>query len=264
MFECYTEPHLRRQSGRSAVVVRTLRTFGAGESNIAEQIDHLMARTRNPAVGTTASEGVITVRIVARAEAADEAQARAQRDADEVRAILGPLVFGEDDDTLASVVGRELAARALTVATAESCTGGLLGKLLTDVSGSSAYYLGGFITYSNEAKVNVTGVPGELIETHGAVSEQVARALAEGCQARTGSDYGLATTGIAGPTGGTPEKQVGLVYIGLAGPSGSSAKRCQFSDRLNREAIRDRSAKTALNMLRCELRDRALLRNTKR
>ena len=146
-----------------------------------------------------------------------------------------------------------LGAAEQTVATAESCTGGLLGKLLTDVSGSSAYYVGGFVTYSNTQKTERLGVPAELIERHGAVSAVVAEAMAAGCRRTTGSDYALAITGVAGPTGGTPEKPVGLVYVALAGPRSGSVKECHFSDRLGREAIRDRSAKTALNLLRLTL-----------
>ena len=129
----------------------------------------------------------------------------------------------------------------------------MIGKLLTDVPGSSAYYLGGFITYSNEWKVAALGVPARMIEAHGAVSDQVARAMAEGCRRIVGSDYALSVTGIAGPDGGTNDKPVGLVYIALAGPADTTTKECRFSERLGREAIRSRSAQTALNMLRRKL-----------
>jgi nicotinamide-nucleotide amidase len=230
-----------------------LRTFGAGESNLAEQIADLMTPGRNPAVGTTASEGVISVRIVARAESRSAAAQLADADEAEVRRRLGPLVYGHDDDTLASVVGAQLAERGLTVATAESCTAGLIAKMLTDVAGSSRYVLGGIITYSNALKTVLLNVPAQLIESHGAVSEQVARVMAENCRTLFECDFALSVTGIAGPGCGTATKPVGLVHIGLASPRETVVRECRFSDRFSRDAIRDRSAKTALNMLRREL-----------
>ncbi len=122
--------------------------------------------------------------------------------------------------------------------------------MLTDVAGSSAYYVGGFVPYSYEQKSESLGVPMQLIQEHGAVSEACAREMASRCRALTKSDYALAITGIAGPGGGTKEKPVGLVYIGLASPDGTTVRECNFSNRLNRQVIRDRSARTALNMLR--------------
>ena len=253
MFEHYIAPFVAERRGDSALAHRVLRTFGAGESTLAGQIEDIMTPGRNPAVGTTASEGVITVRIVARGATDDEASALADRDAALVRERFGPLVYGENDDTIASVAGRMLAERDQTVSTAESCTGGLIGKLFTDISGSSAYYVGGFVTYSNALKANLLGIDPDLIECEGAVSDAVARAMAIGCRATTGSDYAIAVTGVAGPTGGTAAKPVGLVYIALTGPDGTEVKECRFSDHLSREAIRDRTAKTALNMLRRKL-----------
>ncbi len=253
MFAAYVVPAVEAMAGREHVSVRVIRTFGAGESNLAEQISDLMTVGRNPAVGTTASEGVISVRIVARGESDEAADALAQKDIDAVRERLGVLVYGEGDDTLASVVGKRLAELRKTVSTAESCSGGLLGAMLTDVPGSSAYYVGGFIPYSYEQKSESLGIPMELIQTHGAVSEPCAEAMAERCRALTKSDYALSITGIAGPGGGTEDKPVGLVYIALADSAGVKVKECRFSERLNREVIRDRSARTALNMLRRKL-----------
>ncbi|GJM24061.1 MAG: competence/damage-inducible protein A [Phycisphaerae bacterium] len=250
MFAAYVVPAVEAMDGRTHVSLRVVRTFGTGESNLAEQIGDLMTVGRNPSIGTTASEGVISVRIVATADSDEGAQALAQNDVDEVRKRLGVLVYGEDDDTLASVVGRRLAELGQTVSTAESCSGGMLGAMLTDVPGSSAYYLGGFIPYSYEQKSESLGIPMELIQTHGAVSEPCAKAMAERCRTIAKSDYALAITGIAGPGGGTEEKPVGLVYIAMADSEGVKVKECRFSERLNREVIRDRSARTALNMLR--------------
>jgi nicotinamide-nucleotide amidase len=250
MFAAYVAPAVEAMAGRAHIALRVVRTFGTGESNLAEQIGDLMTVGRNPSVGTTASEGVISVRIVATAGGDEEALALAQKDVDEVRKRLGVLVYGEDDDTLASVVGKRLAELGKTVSTAESCSGGLLGVMLTDVPGSSAYYVGGFIPYSYEQKNESLGIPMALIKEHGAVSEACAEAMAESCRALAKTDYALAITGIAGPGGGTKDKPVGLVYIALADSQGVKIKECRFSERMNREVIRDRSARTALNMLR--------------
>jgi nicotinamide-nucleotide amidase len=253
LFGRYIVPFIDRHAPPRGINTRVLRTFGAGESNLAEQIADLMTPGRNPAVGTTASEGVISVRIVARAESRSAAAQLADADEAEVRRRLGPLVYGHDDDTLASVVGAQLAERGLTVATAESCTAGLIAKMLTDVAGSSRYVLGGIITYSNALKTVLLNVPAQLIESHGAVSEQVARVMAENCRTLFECDFALSVTGIAGPGGGTATKPVGLVHVGLASPRETVVRECRFSDRFSRDAIRDRSAKTALNMLRREL-----------
>ncbi len=255
MFERYVTPWVEQQPDRQAHALRILRTYGAGESALAEQIADLMSPGRNPSVGTTASEGIISVRIAAWAASQAEADRLVAGDAAAVRSRLGNLVYGEGGEDLAAVVGRMLAEQGRTVSTAESCTGGLVGKLLTDVSGSSVYYLGGFVAYSNRQKSAALNVPAETIEKHGAVSEPVAQAMAAGCRQATGSDYALAITGVAGPTGGTTDKPVGLVFIGVAGLDGVLVRRCQFSGRLDRAAIRDRSAKTALDMLRRRLAD---------
>ncbi len=258
MFAAYVAPAVAAMAGRGHVSVRVLRTFGTGESNLAEQISDLMEVGRNPAVGTTASEGVISVRVVANGDSEDAARRLAQNDIDEVRERLGVLVYGEDDDSLASVVGKRLTELGRTVSTAESCSGGLLGAMLTDVPGSSAYYLGGFIPYSYEQKNESLGIPMALIKEHGAVSEPCAEAMAERCRNLTKSDYALAITGIAGPGGGTEDKPVGLVYIALASSDGVKVKECRFSERMNREVIRDRSARTALNVLRRKLARQAI------
>lgn len=256
MFENHAVAWIMSRADRQAIAVRAIRTFGAGESNLAEQLGELLKPSRNPAVGTTASEGVISVRIVATADTQAAADLAADRDAAIVRKSLGSLVYGEGDDTLAGVVGAMLAARGETVSTAESCTGGLLGATITEVPGSSAYYVGGFVTYSNEQKIAAVGVDAERIAAHGAVSGPVAEAMAAGCRKKTGSDYALSITGVAGPTGGTNEKPVGLVYIGLADCDGAQHRRVMYSDRMSRTAIRDRSTKYALNWLRLRLMSR--------
>jgi len=168
-----------------------------------------------------------------------------------VKETLGASVYTEGEQSLEAVTGALLREKGKTLATAESCTGGFLGKLLTDVSGSSDYYLGGMITYSNEAKSEWLGVDPGLIEQHGAVSPEVAQAMAERVRVAASSDFGLSTTGIAGPTGGTAEKRVGLVYIGIADKTGSEAKRLQLPG--DREIVRLRSARMAIDWLRRRL-----------
>jgi nicotinamide-nucleotide amidase len=162
--------------------------------------------------------------------------------------ILGDFVYGRGDETLGEVVGRQLREGGKTIAVAESCTGGLLGKLLTDVPGSSEYFICGWVTYSNMAKINELGVEEGVIEEYGAVSEEVAGAMARGCRIRSGADFGIGITGIAGPGGGSEEKPVGLVYIGLDFGESVEIKGYIFSH--SREHIRLRAALTALNILR--------------
>jgi len=159
--------------------------------------------------------------------------------------------YGQDNDLLESVVGRLLLDRGLTVSVAESCTGGLLGNRLTNIAGSSRYIERGVIVYSNRAKEELLGVPEHLLRAHGAVSEPVARAMAEGVCRISGSACGLAVTGIAGPDGGSAEKPVGTVYIGCATPEGVEVRRCRFDG--DRVAIKWQSSQTALDMLRRRL-----------
>lgn len=256
MFEQSVAPALRSLSGRRAAAMRTLHAFGYPEADIADTLADLMTPGRNPHVGTTAKDGVISVHVYARAD--DEAAARRLADADatEIRRRLGHAVFGEADATLASAVGGLLRARHQTVAVAESCTGGLLAEMITAVPGASDYFLAGFVTYSNQAKTRDLDVPADLIAEHGAVSEPVARAMALGALRRAGSDYALAITGIAGPAGGTPDKPVGTVFIALAQAAGAPPALAHFvrwPENLDRDAIRRRTAHAALDLLRLRL-----------
>jgi nicotinamide-nucleotide amidase len=213
-----------------------------------------MVRDRNPQVGTTASSGVIRVRVVAYGEDESAAADRLAADETEIRRLLGRVVFGHDDEMLELAVARLLKEHGKTVATAESCTGGLLAKRLTDVPGSSAYFVRGYVTYSNEAKTDLLGVPPDLIARHGAVSEQVAKTMASGCRTAADSDLALSITGIAGPTGGTPPaRPVGLVYVGMADSVGVEVKRLNLGDHLGRQGVRDRACSTLLNLLRLRL-----------
>ncbi len=243
-------PRVGARCGREA----RLMCFGISEAKTGELLGGLMSRDRNPLIGTTASRGIISVRITAQGKGESEAKRLAAADLAEVRRRLGAAVFGEGDDSLELAVARLLERHGRTVATAESCTGGLLAKRLTDVPGSSAYYLRGYISYSNEAKSDQLDVPPELIAEHGAVSEPVARAMASGCRTAANADFALATTGIAGPGGGTPpDKPVGLVYLGFAAPATVEVKRLLLGEHLTRDEIRDRACNAALNLLRLHL-----------
>ncbi len=251
MFDEQIAPRIPAAPG--AIVERILHTFGTGESDVGSQIGDLMDRGANPTVGTTVAAGLVSVRVTACGTEADEAEKLAHGTLDELRRRLGDWVVGEGEQTMASVVGRRLVDAGQTLATAESCTGGLIGEMITAVSGSSEYFLGGFVTYANDAKADLLGVDEALLAEHGAVSEPVARAMADGCRQRLDADWALAVTGIAGPTGGTEEKPVGLVFIALAGPADTAVHRHVFPG--DRGIIRRRAATAALNHLRLALRE---------
>lgn len=254
MFNRHVVPFVSR-IGSLAILAEAIHTFGAGESVVAEKIADLMKRERNPRVGTTVSGGVVSVRIRSEFPTADQARKHLDKTAGEVRTRLGNLVFGAGEDTLQGVVGSVLKERRRRVVTAESCTGGLVAKILTDQPGSSEYVLGGWIAYSNETKQRELGVAAELIAQFGAVSSEVAEGMAAVALKKSGADYALALTGIAGPLGGSEDKPVGTVWICLgsavSGVTFFKTERFMFPG--DRETIRDRAAKTALNMLRLEL-----------
>lgn len=257
MFQKSVAPHLAAAGGGAVILSRTLHTFGVGESTVSEMLGNLMDRGRNPSVGTTVSAGVVSVRINARFAGADRASLELEQTAARCRDALGDLIYGGDEQTLASVVADLLTAgNARTVATAESCTGGLLAKMLTDVPGSSRYFQRGWITYSNQAKSELLDVDGRLLARDGAVSESVVRAMAGAARQRSGADFALAISGIAGPDGGTPAKPVGTVCIALAHADGVVARTFNFPG--DREMVRERSTKMALTLLRFQCLQRAV------
>ena len=251
MLEASVLPRLEKQGDKGFAIIRKVRCFGAGESVIAEKLGDLMERGRNPLINSTVNASVITLHVVAGAADKQRAEKMALADVDHLRTLLGDLVFGVDEQTLAEVVGQQLAAQHKTVAVAESCTGGLLAKLITDIPGASDYFKQGWITYSNKAKVEQLGIPAQLIEKYGAVSEEVAAAMAQAARQKAQTDFAVAITGIAGPSGGTEQKPVGLVYISVSSYNIGQTKRFYFSH--TREMIRLRAAFTALNMLRVAL-----------
>jgi nicotinamide-nucleotide amidase len=251
MFEESVFAELKRFAGKGAVFVLKLKCFGAGESAIVEKLGELMQRGRNPLVNCTVQYGVITLHIIATAEDKDKAQEMAEKCEKTLRNALGELIYGTGEQTLAEVVGAKLAQQKKTIAVAESCTGGTLAKLLTDISGASRYFIYGWVTYSNIAKITELGVKADLIKEDGAVSERIAEAMAKGARKRAGADFAIGITGIAGPGGGSEQKPIGLVYISVDSDNGCETKRFIFAH--NRDFIRLRAAQMALNMLRLKL-----------
>jgi len=239
-------PHCPR-----VILHRWIHTFGLGESDVGAKIADLMALRSGSKVGTVVEAGVVSVRITVNAADRTEVERRAGRLTDEIKRRLGSLVFGQDGETMASAVGSLLRDRRATLAAAESCTGGMLGEMITGVPGSSDYFLGGIVAYADQAKLALLAVPGRLLATRGAVSEQVAAAMATGCRRRFESDYALSVTGIAGPGGGSEEKPVGLVFTGLARPDGIEVQRHLLTG--DRQVVRTRAALSALNSLRLRL-----------
>jgi nicotinamide-nucleotide amidase len=233
---------------RQVIKSKKLRLFGISESSLADVLGTLMKRDLNPLVNCTVSTGIITLNIIARAvdnTAADMLIAPVEED---IRQKVGNKLFGTDLETLAQAVGAMLRASSKSLAVAESCTGGLLAKELTDQPGSSEFFLGGWVCYSNQAKIEFLGVKPAWFEIEGAVSEPVARELAENARSRAGSDFALGITGLAGPSGGTDSKPVGLVYIGLSTAGETVVKKFVFNG--DREMIRHLAVSNALDMLR--------------
>ena len=253
MFTQTAEPWLRRHGGASGVFVsRVLRFSGIGESNLAEQVADLF-EGRNPTVAPYASLGDVTLRLTACGDSPVEAEALLDPLEADLRQRTGVLCYGRDDDSLASVVLDRLRQHHHTLAVAESCTGGAIGAALTAVPGSSAVFAGGVIAYSNAVKQRQLGVPSDLLERHGAVSDAVVMAMAEGVRDRLETDWGLAVSGIAGPGGGSDEKPVGLVHVAVAGPDGCEAAALRFGDRRGRGAVQQLTVIRALDRLRLRL-----------
>jgi nicotinamide-nucleotide amidase len=249
MFGNAIAPALPSQAG--IILHRIVHTIGAGESDVGAKIADLMQRGANPLVGTTVAAGMVSIRIVTHAPSQADANTQAEAIIQTLHDRLGDLIIGQDDQTLPVVLGQLLRENGQTLASAESCTGGLIGKMMTDIAGSSDYYLGGVISYSNRLKTNLLGVSEQMLSEHGAVSQAVALAMAKGCRQAAGSDWAIAVTGIAGPGGATQAKPVGLVYIGLVGPGVEETHRQIMPG--SRDIVRLRSALAAMNYLRLHL-----------
>jgi nicotinamide-nucleotide amidase len=252
MFADAVKPRLLHLGMSGGVLVqRKINCFGAGESAIEDKVPDLTRRGHVPEVGITASDATISLRIFARAASRAEADAIAAPIEKTIRERLGNLVFGVDDEELQDVVAKLLAEKRKTLATAESVTAGLVAHRLGQVAGATYWFRGGIVANVNDVMTALLSVPTELIEKHGAVSPEVAQAMAVACRTRFQSDLAVSTTGLAGPTGGTPGKPVGQVYVGLAWDGGADAIGHSWLG--TRVEIQSRTAKMALNRVRLHL-----------
>ena len=237
-----------RNYGQGTFYSKVLLYWGIAESALATKVNHLFD-LKNPTVAPYANYGQARLRITARADTPEEAIALIAPVETEIRELTGEFCYGTDDETLASVAGKHLLESGQTLAVAESCTGGGLGEAITEVSGSSSYFLGGVISYSNDVKVNLLDVERQVLEQNGAVSAIVAEQMAIGVKAKLKSDWGISITGIAGPTGGTNSKPVGLVYVGIADPEGKvEAIELRFSPSRGRNWVRMLTVSSSLDL----------------
>ena len=240
-----------RPAGAPALAKCTVGTYGMGESSLAERLGARMARDREPAVGTTASGSIVSIQVVARGP---DAPRRAAEEAEACASIAAPYAFGTDGASLASALLDECRARRRTVTVAESCTGGLIGGMLTAVSGSSDCFPGGWITYSNALKTSEVGVAPEVLARHGAVSAETVASMAAGASTRAGATLGIAVSGIAGPGGAVEGKPVGTVWIAVHDAATGETRVRRFEFPGPRDIVRDRAAKAALQLARWTLR----------
>lgn len=246
-------PYLSGLQVNKAIKTVKLRTTGIFESKLAERIGHDLKLESGVRLAYLPSYGGVDLRIMATAEDRQDAADKAHRLVRNLEESCARYIYGRNDDTLEGVIGQLLIDNDKTLTVAESCTGGQLGQVITSVSGSSGYFLGGVIAYANEIKRDQLGVEEEILEKHGAVSEPCAVAMAVGCRKLLGSDYALSVTGVAGPAGGSEEKPVGTTFIGLASAHASYARKFNFGAK--RDTGRTRATYAALEMLRREILD---------
>jgi nicotinamide-nucleotide amidase len=248
MFSLQVESRLARLSTGIRLVARELRVAGMGESDVDQRIAPIYTRHGDVQTTILTAPGEIQIHLRAWTTDPPAAERQLQGIQESIVLTLGEAVFTVNGESMEEVVARELTMHHATIATAESCTGGLLAERLTRVSGSSAYFLGGVVSYSNSLKSAWVDVPAEIIESRGAVSSEVAVALADGIRRRTGATLGVGITGVAGPTGGTPEKPVGTVHVAIADSSGSKERGALYPG--ERDRIRWQASQTALDLVR--------------
>jgi nicotinamide-nucleotide amidase len=251
MFEKSCMPRLHDLAGSMAIARCVFRTTGLPESALDARIAPIFTKYKNPETTVLAKPGQVEVRLTARGKNRDDAQRLLKELADQIDEELDDFVFARNEQDLEEVVGMFLVLKNATIATAESCTGGLVAERLTNVPGSSRYFISGVIAYSNEWKMELAGIPPLLLEMQGAVSPEVARGLAEGIRTRMKTTLGIGITGIAGPDGGSREKPVGTVHIAVATPAGTSHRQFLFPG--DRERVRWQASQAALDMARREL-----------
>jgi nicotinamide-nucleotide amidase len=251
MFENSVMPRLLERAGGVCVARRVMRVVGLGESAVDELIAPVYTAYQNPQTTILFTRAEIEIHLTAQAPMPDAAESLLDELAEKIAEKLGPALFSHYGETMEEIVAQLLTAQGKTLALAESCTGGLIAERLTEIAGSSAFFLEGSVVYSNEAKTRALNVPAQLIAAHGAVSGEVAEAMARGARERSGADLAVSVTGIAGPAGGTAEKPVGLVYIGLATANSLSHRKLQFPG--DRHLVRWRASQAALELLRRQL-----------
>ncbi len=251
LFECECRERLRAKLPPASIATRVLKIAMLGESAVDARVAPIYKRYGSVQTTILAGAGEIQLHFRSRAQTMEAAQARVDEAADAVEEELDDAVYSRNGESLEQIVGYWLQMRNATLAVAESCTGGLLAERITSVGGSSRYFVGGAVVYSNELKTQLAGVPANMIERHGAVSREVAAALAEGVRYRSEATLGLGITGVAGPTGGSAEKPVGLVFHALASDSGTEVIERNFPG--DRQRIRWFASTLALDMVRRKL-----------
>ena len=249
LFEEEILPYL--QSRRDSVLVsKNIHIFGMGESSVENELKELMTEAKNPTVAPYCKEGEVRLRVTASADTEEKAASLCDGMIETIRKTeVGKYIYGIDVESLEEAAILHLRNKGMTLATAESCTGGLCAKRITDLAGCSDVFLGGCVTYANEAKIELLGVKKETLDTYGAVSEQTAREMARGVRERLGASVGTATTGIAGPGGGTPEKPVGTVYVAVSTEKGEVVRKLSLSATRSREYIRIVSANHVYDLI---------------
>lgn len=251
MFEDHVLPRLTVRAGSVKVVRRMLRVTGLGESALDEKIAPIYTQYENPVTTILFNQTEVEIHLTASGRSDEEAEALLDRVSGQLEECLGDAVFSFAGEKMEEVVGLKLSVGRYTLAVAESCTGGLISERLTDVAGSSKYFVEGVVAYSNETKSRALGVKTALLREHGAVSAEVAEAMAEGVRKRAGTDFGLSVTGIAGPDGGSEEKPVGLIYIALADDAHTKSRKLMIPG--DRRLVRWRASQAALDLLRRRL-----------
>lgn len=253
MFEASCLPRLAPLAGGQRLHSRVFKVVGLPESEIDQRIAPIYVNYHNPTTTILAAPGAVEIHLRASAATEEDAEALLAELGDQIETTLGEHIFSTHGETMEEIVGMYLVMKHKTLSVAESCTGGLLSERLTRIPGSSNFFLGGAVCYSNDLKMKLCGVPQALLEQNGAVSKPVAQALAEGIRRRTGTDIGIGITGIAGPTGGSPEKPVGLVFISLADEHGTQIREFRFPG--TRDRIRHWASQAALEMVRRRVRN---------
>ena len=249
IFNEEVEPYLHSRR-ETMLISHNVNIFGMGESSVETALAGLMQNAHNPTVAPYCKEGEVRLRVTAKAKSKEEADRMCESMIENIFATeVGKYIYGVDADTLENAVVKHLKEKGLTLSAAESCTGGLIAKRMTDVAGSSEVFLGGCVTYTNEVKMKLVGVRAETLEKYGAVSKETAAEMARGVRLALGTDIGVSTTGIAGPGGGTEETPVGTVFVGISTEEGEYVKKLSLSSMKSRSYIRNVSSNHAFALI---------------